>query len=65
MKQIGSQYRETLKESGYGFLYRSGKGVVILMSPEGKPEMWIANDGYAGYTIQIGRWGYEFVSEVA
>ena len=61
MKRIGSQVRETLKESGYELVSRPDKGVVILRDKStGKAEMWYANDDHAGYTIQIGRWGYEF-----
>jgi hypothetical protein len=51
MKKIGSQIRVTLKEAGYTFIRPNN----------GEPaEMWYANNHHAGYTIQIGRWGYEF-----
>ena len=59
MKTIGSQTRETLKESGMKLVGRQ-KGAVILEDAEGKRELWYANDHHAGYTIQVGRWGYEF-----
>ncbi len=59
MKHIGSQTRETLKESGHKLVSKL-EGVVILENPEGKKEVWYANDHHAGYTIQVGRWGYEF-----
>ena len=59
MRQIGSQLRETLAESGYKLVGRFPRGV-ILEDSEGKRETWYANDDHAGYTIQIGRWGYEF-----
>ena len=59
MKVIGSQHRETLKESGYTLVGRF-KGAVILQDFDGKQELWYANDDHAGYTIQVGRWGYEF-----
>ena len=58
-KQIGSQYRETLAESGYKLVGRY-PGAVILEDEEGKREIWYANDDHAGYTVQVGRWGYEF-----
>ncbi|KKL23891.1 hypothetical protein LCGC14_2420850 [marine sediment metagenome] len=60
-KQMGSQDRETLAESGYRLVSRPFEGEVILADPEGNRELWMANDHYAGYTIQVGRWGYEFV----
>lgn len=59
IKQIGSQAREPLKESGYKLVGRL-KGAVILQDETGKKELWYANDDHAGYTIQVGRWGYEF-----
>jgi len=43
-KHIGSQYRETLKESGYTFVRRYAKGTVILRSPDGQLELWFAKD---------------------
>jgi hypothetical protein len=60
MKRIGSQTRETLKESGYKLAGRPGKGQVILEDETGKKELWYANDCHSGYTVQVGRWGYEF-----
>ena len=62
-KRCGSQYRETLKESGYKLVGRS-KGYVILEDAEGKREVWYANNQHAGYTIQVGRWGYEFGRDI-
>mgnify|MGYP003394488934 CR=1 FL=1 len=60
MKIIGSQHRETLKESGYKLAGRL-KGAVILQDIlSGNKELWYANNDHAGYTIQVGRWGYEF-----
>jgi hypothetical protein len=61
MKIIGSQRRETLKEAGYIMVSRPAKGVVIIRPIGGSnAEIWYANNHHAGYTIQIGRWGYEF-----
>lgn len=63
MRQIGSQFRETLAESGYRLTGRPYPGVVLLEDEEGKRELWGANDYHAGYTIQVGRWGYEFLRD--
>lgn len=61
MKILGSQRRETLKEAGYTLVGRPDKGVVRLHPVGGGPdELWYANDDHSGYTIQVGRWGYEF-----
>jgi len=68
-KQIGSQYRETLAESGYT-LVRCGPGYIILrdMATVGyeatKDGFWCANNHHAGYTVQIGRWGYEYCRDI-
>lgn len=62
-RQIGSQLRATLKESGY-VLVRREPGRVILQAPDGQREAWYANDHHAGYTVQVGRWGYEFAHDV-
>ena len=54
--------RETMEESGYKLyrqLTRPG-AFAVLEAPDGQLEVWYANDDHAGYTIQIGRWGYEF-----
>lgn len=61
-KQIGSQLRETLAESGYKLIGRR-PGEVLLEPPDfpaSPREVWYANNDHAGYTIQVGRWGYEF-----
>lgn len=63
-RQIGSQHRVTLAESGYKLIRRQ-PGLVILEAPDGQREAWYANDSHAGFTIQIGRWGYEFAHDVA
>lgn len=61
MKRFGSQTRVTLKESDYELISRPDKGVVILRrKSDNIAEVWYANNNHAGYTIQIGRWGYEF-----
>lgn len=61
MKTIGSQKRERLAESGMVVLGKPCDGTVTLFNPrQGTAELWYVNDHHAGYTIQIGRWGYEF-----
>jgi hypothetical protein len=60
VKQIGSQMRETLAESGYKLVGRPAQRMVVLQDKDGKREVWYANDHFAGYTVQVGRWGYEF-----
>ena len=63
MKVIGSQHREMLKESGYKLVAR-WKGAVILEDTfSGQRELWYASDHHSGYTIQVGRWGYEYGSD--
>ena len=59
-KTIGIQYRETLEESGYTVL-EIHDGYVHLMDEIGKVELWQENDDFAGYVIDIGGIGYEFV----
>ncbi len=58
---IGSQTRDTLKESGYKLVQRFEGGV--MLEQDGHYELWYANNHHAGYTIQVGRWGYEFGGE--
>lgn len=60
-KIIGSQRRETLKESGYTLVSRPRRGEAILEDEGGKRELWAANNNFAGFVVEIGRWGYEFV----
>jgi len=64
MKQIGSQRRETLKEAGYNLVGRLIRMVILRPVDGGPDEIWVVNDKHAGYTVQVGRWGYEFVSSV-
>lgn len=66
MRIIGSQHRELLKESGYTLVGRPSPGVVRLRRTDGNhpDELWYANDHHSGYTIQVGRWGYEFGQDV-
>ncbi len=59
-RQIGSQYRETLKKAGYRLVARRPGQVLLEDVVTGKREVWYANNQHSGYTIQVGRWGYEF-----
>ncbi len=58
---FGSQRRETLEEAGYTLVSRPEKGQVILEDRSGARELWQANDHFAGFVVEVGRWGYEFV----
>ena len=58
MKQIGSQTRELLEESGMDLIYDEGEhaentGVILQDRGGSNPELWIKNDQYAGYVIEI------------
>lgn len=59
-RQIGSQYRETLKESGNKIVRRISRNEVILQTPDGELELWFKNDHASGAVIEIGKTGYEF-----
>ncbi len=65
MQQIGSQRRVTLLEAGYTLVGRLKGAVILRPIPikgflDGPDEIWYANDHHSGYTVQVGRWGYEF-----
>jgi len=61
MQRIGSQNRETLAESGMELVCK-GKGYVHLRYPgTDSVETWVLNDHFAGYVIEVGGRGYEFV----
>jgi hypothetical protein len=64
MKIFGSQTRATLIEAGYKLVGRPAPRKVLLEDVKtGKREIWIANNRHSGYTVRIGRWGYEFVHD--
>lgn len=63
MKIIGSQVRERIEATPYRVVVRPASGQVVLYGL-GKFELWRANNRHGGYTIQIGRWGYEFVRSI-
>ena len=57
----GSQIREELEASGYELLETLADGEVVLLDMEGKEELWVENDDYAGYVVVINGVGHEFV----
>ena len=64
IKQIGSQARENINDTDYEVFTRWNGAVVLRDKKTGAKELWQANNHFAGYTIQIGRWGYEFIRSV-
>ena len=61
-RQIGSQYRETLEESGYQIHRRLDDETVILFhntTPE-LGEYYVMRDDHSGAVIEINGKGYEF-----
>lgn len=62
MRKIGSQIRETLEESGMEIHERLNSNEVILVDEEGKMELWVKRDDFAGYVIEILGKGYEFIT---
>jgi hypothetical protein len=65
MRVIGSQRRETLTEGGYTLrAYDAETGQAILAEEDGQLEVWAASDDYAGYVVEIGGTGHEFVRQL-
>ncbi len=64
MKTIGSQYRESLKEAGYKLISLKGKEAILEDKTTLQSELWILNNDYAGYVIEINGNGYEFVKTI-
>lgn len=66
IKQIGSQLREIIEESGYVLVHRGDDGEVVLQPTwedgyaSGPQEIWFESDDNAGYTVEIDGVGYEF-----
>lgn len=58
-RQIGSQFRETLEESGATLVKLVGEEAILF--EDGKYELWAKRDDYAGYVTEIEGVGYEFV----
>lgn len=63
-KEIGSQTRENLRDSGYKVLRRSKEFAILEDRETGQVEYWAPNDHYAGYVIEIGGIGHEFVRTI-
>ena len=62
MRQIGSQMRETLEESGMTLtVLLPETEEAILTTESGRHELWYQNDHYAGYVVEIDGVGYEFI----
>jgi len=79
METIGSQTREPIEETEYivrfidehlvlsetgVYQLESGPDVVLLNKKTDREELWTKNDDFAGYVIEIGGKGYEFVKEI-
>ena len=66
MRILGSQYCMPLKdESELTFIQYNGCGEVILHNAvEDKFEIWQVSNNFAGYSVKVGRWQYEFCSTV-
>jgi hypothetical protein len=64
MRTIGSQTRQELEYSDYKMHQRINAEEVILMAYDGVLQLWVANDDYAGFVLEIDGVGYEFVTSV-
>lgn len=63
-REIGSQRRDTLEESGMRLVKRIDASDVILAHADDERlpmELWTMRDDFAGYVIEIDGKGYEFV----
>lgn len=60
IRHFGSQSRERIEETDYILVEHLEDGQVVLADGD-VLELWVKNDGFAGYTIEIGGIGYEFV----
>ena len=60
MKTIGSQKRETLQEAGFELVEKSDNQVILKEIETLNLELWVKNDDYAGYVVEIDGIGYEF-----
>jgi hypothetical protein len=57
-----SQTRETLEKAG-AVLHERLSPTEVVLGIDGNFELWLENDDYAGYVIEVDGKGYEFVSE--
>ena len=60
-KRIGSQYRETLDESGYILIGEKCDEAILFDTVTDNYELWVRRDDFAGWVVEIGGGGYEFV----
>lgn len=61
--QRGSQSREPLADTDYKFICFTEPATALLEDKiTGRRELWVENDHYAGYVIEIDGKGYEFVT---
>jgi len=44
--------KETLKQAGYTYIRKWGKGIHVLMDSGGKLELWFANKNHASYGLK-------------
>jgi len=68
--KIGSQNREPLAESGMAIVsdpkFKLSEGEIVLEDLHNHNlELWIENDHFAGYVIEINGKGYEFVRTIS
>jgi len=63
MRVVGSQTRESYSEAGYRII-RLYKGEALLEDSTGKKELWVRNNHFAGYVVEIAGVGYEFVESI-
>jgi hypothetical protein len=60
----GGYLYETVEESGYKLIRRMrGNRLIVLEDQAGNQELWCRNDHHAGYTVTIGKMGYEFMRD--
>jgi len=69
MKKIGSQKRQSIKETAYIIDViegdeQIGRDAYLYNLASGKYELWTERDNLAGYVIEIDGIGYEFVREI-
>jgi hypothetical protein len=61
MVQRGSQLRESLEASGYRLESILAFDEVVLVDECGRRDLFVENDDYAGYVVEIDGFGYEFM----
>ena len=62
--QHGSQYRESLEESGYELVDIQDDEAILRNKNDGSEELWVERDDHAGYTIEINGVGYEYIRDI-